>query len=57
VRDLLGHTSITTTERYDNQNLTNLQAAVRKLESGKSFGSSDIRRGDLPRPSFKFLSR
>ena len=28
VRDLLGHASITTTERYDNQKLENLQAAV-----------------------------
>jgi integrase len=37
VRDLLGHASITTTERYDNQKLENLQAAVLKLESGKTF--------------------
>jgi integrase len=29
VRDLLGHASITTTERYDNQKLENLQIAVR----------------------------
>ena len=41
VRDLLGHASITTTERYDNQTLENLQAAVLKLESGKSFDTSD----------------
>ena len=27
VRDLLGHASITTTERYDNQTLENLQIA------------------------------
>jgi len=37
VRDLLGHASITTTERYDNQKLENLQAAAAKLEAGKLF--------------------
>ena len=37
VRDLLGHASITTTERYDNQKLENLQLAAARLESGKSF--------------------
>jgi site-specific recombinase XerD len=37
VRDLLGHASITTTERYDNQKLESLQAAVLKLERGASF--------------------
>ena len=37
VRDLLGHASITTTERYDNQKLENLQTAVLKLEDGKTF--------------------
>jgi hypothetical protein len=37
VRDLLGHASITTTERYDNQTLENLQAAAAKLEAGKVF--------------------
>src|SRR6186997_42337 len=31
VRDLLGHASITTTERYDNQRLEALQAAVERL--------------------------
>ena len=40
VRDLLGHASITTTERYDNQKLENLQAAAARLESGKSFDPS-----------------
>jgi hypothetical protein len=35
VRDLLGHASIITTERYDNQTLENLQAAAAKLETGK----------------------
>lgn len=37
VRDLLGHASITTTERYDNQRLENLQSAVKKLERGLQF--------------------
>jgi hypothetical protein len=37
VRDLLGHASITTTERYDNQKLENLQLAAAKLETGKTF--------------------
>ena len=37
VRDLLGHASITTTERYDNQKLENLQAAAARLETGESF--------------------
>jgi integrase len=41
VRDLLGHASITTTERYDNQKLENLQTAVLKLESGKTFDPKD----------------
>jgi len=37
VRDLLGHASIVTTERYDNQRLEALQAAVARLEAGKGF--------------------
>src|SRR5476649_2049504 len=37
VRDLLGHASITTTERYDNQTLSALQDAARMLEDGKTF--------------------
>jgi hypothetical protein len=37
VRDLLGHASIVTTERYDNQRLEALQAAVARLEAGKAF--------------------
>lgn len=40
VRDLLGHAFITTTERYDNQKLENLQAAAARLESGKDFEPS-----------------
>lgn len=34
VRDLLGHSSIVTTERYDNQTFEALQAAAAKLERG-----------------------
>ena len=37
VRDLLGHASIVTTERYDNHQLERLQVAPGKLESGKLF--------------------
>ena len=40
VRDLLGHASILTTERYDNQKLEALQAAVQRLERGKVFDAS-----------------
>jgi hypothetical protein len=41
VRDLLGHASITTTERYDNQKLENLQAAAARLKAGKVFVPED----------------
>jgi hypothetical protein len=34
VRDLLGHASITTTQRYDNQTVANLKIAAAKLERG-----------------------
>ena len=37
VRDLLGHASIVTTERYDNQKPEALLEAVRRLENGESF--------------------
>ncbi len=37
VRDLLGHASITTTERYDNQTVANLKIAAAKLERGHDF--------------------
>ena len=40
VRDLLGHASIVTTERYDNQRLEALQAAVARLEDGHMFNAS-----------------
>ena len=41
--DLLGHASILTTERYDNQKLEAVQAAVERLERGKTFepGTAD----------------
>ena len=37
VRDLLGHASIVTTERYDRQRLESLKEAVRCLDTGQSF--------------------
>jgi integrase len=43
VRDLLGHASITTTERYDNQTIESLQTAVGRLERGQEFDSTSPR--------------
>ena len=40
VRDLLGHASITTTERYDNQTVANLKIAAATLERGHAFAPS-----------------
>lgn len=37
VRDLLGHASITTTERYDNQTVANLWIAAAKPERRQTF--------------------
>ena len=37
VRDLLGHASILTTERYDRQSLDSLKQAVRRLDDGQTF--------------------
>jgi integrase len=37
VRDLLGHASIVTTERYDNQKPEALMAAAKRLETGATF--------------------
>jgi hypothetical protein len=37
VRDLLGHASIVTTERYDNQRDDALLAAAKRLEAGQVF--------------------
>src|SRR5206468_3966911 len=40
VRDLLGHSSIVTMERYDNQTFAALQTAAQQLERGKTFTSA-----------------
>jgi hypothetical protein len=37
VRDLLGHASIVTTERYDRQKFEMLEVAAKKLETGETF--------------------
>jgi hypothetical protein len=37
VRDLLGHASIVTTERYDRQRFELLEVAAKKLETGEAF--------------------
>ena len=42
VRDRLGHASILTTERYDNQRLEALQAAVERLKGGKTFDPQTV---------------
>jgi len=55
VRDLLGHASIITTERCDNQKLENLQAGAARLETGKSFDPSPQK--PRHRQSVKLLSR
>jgi integrase len=51
VRDLLGHASIVTTERYDNQTLESLQTAAARLENGKAFDSSGARASQSKRLS------
>jgi hypothetical protein len=40
IRDLLGHASIVTTERYDHHTFAALQRAAGRLESGKTFTSA-----------------
>ena len=40
VQALLGHASILTTQRYDNQTFAALEAAAQRLESGKTFTSA-----------------
>ena len=37
VRDILGHASIVTTERYDRQKFDTLRVAAKRLDTGKSF--------------------
>ena len=49
MRDLLGHASILTTERYDNQRLEALQAAVARLEEGKVFDAVRLK----PDPTYE----
>lgn len=51
VRDLLGHASITTTERYDNQTMANLQLAAAKLECGLGFGAGTAQTAGLGEPA------
>ena len=53
VRDLLGHASISTTERYDNQTLEALQSATERLEDGKRFDATASSHGTKFQESFK----
>ena len=63
VRDLLGHASIVTTERYDNQTQDALLAAAKRLETGEIFknvsssteGRSDTTASDEPSAPAKSL--
>ena len=57
VRYFLGHASILTTERYDNQRLEALQAAVERLEGGKTFNPKIDASDNFPTGSFKNPSR
>ena len=57
VRDLLGHASIATTERYDNQRLEALQAAAKTLESGKEFDRTEPTSRTDFQESFKITDR
>jgi site-specific recombinase XerD len=58
VRDLLGHASITTTERYDNQTLANLQVAATKLERGLGFAAAAaLQTSDADRSHGKITDR
>jgi hypothetical protein len=41
VRDLLGHESIKTTERYDSQTPASLRAAAALLEAGKTLDTGE----------------
>ena len=42
VRDLLGHSSIVTTERYDRQRFEALEVAVKRLDTGETFNFLSI---------------
>jgi integrase len=42
VRDLLGHASVVTTERYDRQKFEALEGAVKRLDTGESFNFLSI---------------
>jgi integrase len=57
VRDLLGHASITTTERYDTQKLESLQMAVTKLERGIAFDAITPGVGSLLAEALKKSAR
>jgi integrase len=58
VRDLLGHASITITERYDNQTMEALQAAAKRLEEGKTFDAKVPREAGTDfQHSFKIAAR
>jgi hypothetical protein len=48
VRDLLGHASIVTTERYDNQTQDALFAAASLLEAGEVFKNSSRSPNEVP---------
>jgi integrase len=56
VRDLLGHASITTTERYDNQTIESLQTAAKRLERGQTFDAVSPRAGAKFHKSFIIAS-
>jgi integrase len=51
VRDLMGHASVVTTERYDTQRLEMLEQAVRKLETGKIVKFPSRKAADAPQTS------
>jgi hypothetical protein len=55
VRDLLGHASILTTERYDNQKLEALQAAVERLDRGNTFDPGPPQTAERPAKAGHYL--
>lgn len=54
VRDLLGHSTIAVTERYDRQVLANLKTAVGKLDDGQPFKNPSS--SDDPTPAVESVS-